>query len=109
MKTEGTDLLLLIMSAFWIPLGGRYRQVSLYLPDIDCTRCHRMEFIAYNFGFDTLNSAMAFLCDDTYQLHIDIVICVRLSFLLCHNTTCKCHNYGGGGGGGVYDFRHTRL
>ena len=37
MKTEGTNLLLLIISAFWssrrqrsIPLGGRYRQVSRY-------------------------------------------------------------------------------
>ena len=49
MKTEGTNLLLLIISAFWgssrwpratemssrkqisNPLGGRYRQVSLYM------------------------------------------------------------------------------
>ena len=41
MKTEGTNLLVLTISAFWsssssrrqrnIPLGGRYRQVSLYL------------------------------------------------------------------------------
>ena len=35
MKTEGTDLLLLTIPAFWrrqrsIPLGGRYKQVSLY-------------------------------------------------------------------------------
>ena len=34
MNTEGTNLLLLTMSAFWSssrwPLGGRYRQVSLY-------------------------------------------------------------------------------
>ena len=39
MKAEGTNLLLLTISAFWssvfwrqrsIPLGGRYRQVSLY-------------------------------------------------------------------------------
>ena len=52
MKTEGTNLLLLTMSAFWsssrwpratlmrsrrqrsIPLGGRYRQVSLYVPHL---------------------------------------------------------------------------
>ena len=39
MKTQGTNLLLLTVSAFWsssrrqrnIQLGGRYRQVSLYL------------------------------------------------------------------------------
>ena len=34
MKTEGTNLLVLTMSAFWgrsIPSGGRYRQVSLYV------------------------------------------------------------------------------
>ena len=31
MSTEGIYLLLLTISAFWSPLGGRYRQVSLYL------------------------------------------------------------------------------